>query len=418
MESYLAWIEECWDFLEQFKEIIIVPDNDASGTKYCKTVVPRLGSWRCKIASCPSFYIKQDGSKIPIKDINETLFLMGKEAVINMIANAADSPIPSLVDFSDVEEKDLSNIDGITTGLVSLDWELMRLFYGSFNILSGTPGSGKTSWLYQLICNSLDCGNGTWLFSRELPDHMTKNWIDFILAGPRNVNEYVSENGSCYWRVKYPVIKSINERYRGLLQLYRDDYSNAVEDIQSSMIDSARKYGTKLFVIDNLMTVDLHANESNKWDKQTEFVNWLISFAAKYDVCVLLVCHPRKLQYGQESMDMYDIAGTSNLVNLSHRGFGLRRVSKKEKEGIKNASGTGWKVPPCQFDVKLTVLKDRFRGRVGFELGMYYDPKSRRFFTSKSEYDHQYTWDTTHYTDEIPYPIPDESEVYGEIEGA
>ena len=184
------------------------------------------------------------------------------------------------------------------------------------------------------------------------------------------------------------------------------------------MIDSARKYGTKLFVIDNLMTVDLHANESNKWDKQTEFVNWLISFAAKYDVCVLLVCHPRKLQYGQESMDMYDIAGTSNLVNLSHRGVGLRRVSKKEKEGIKNASGTGWKVPPCQFDVKLTVLKDRFRGRVGFELGMYYDPKSRRFFTSQSEYDHQYTWDTTHYTDEIPYPIPDESEVYGEIEGA
>ena len=414
-DGNLAWIEECWDFLEQFKEIIIVPDNDPSGIKYCKNVVPRLGSWRCKVASCPSFYEDPEGKKHNIKDINETLYWMGKEAVVDMIANAADSPIPSLVDFSDIEEKDLSNIDGVNTGLIDLDRELMRLFYGSFNILSGTPGSGKTSWLYQLVCNATDNDIGVWLFSRELPDHMTKNWIDFLFAGPRNVNEYEASNGSKYYRVKPTSIKLMNERYRGLLHLYRDECSNAVEDIQTSMIDSARKYGSKLFIIDNLMTVDLHANDSNKWDKQTEFVNWLISFSAKFDVCVVLVCHPKKLQLGQADMDMYDVAGTSNLLNLAHRGFALRRIPKKEKVGIPNKSGNGWATPPYPFDVKLTIMKDRFRGRIGYELGMYYDMKSRRFFTSPQEYDHQYTWDTMQYTDQIEYPAADDTEVYGEI---
>lgn len=414
-DGNLAWIEECWDFLEQFKEIIIVPDNDPSGIKYCKNVVPRLGSWRCKVASCPSFYEDPEGKKHNIKDINETLYWMGEEAVVDMIANAADSPIPSLVDFSDIEEKDLSNIDGVNTGLIDLDRELMRLFYGSFNILSGTPGSGKTSWLYQLVCNATDNDIGVWLFSRELPDHMTKNWIDFLFAGPRNVNEYEASNGSKYYRVKPTAIKLINERYRGLLHLYRDECSNAVEDIQTSMIDSARKYGSKLFIIDNLMTVDLHANDSNKWDKQTEFVNWLISFSAKFDVCVVLVCHPKKLQLGQADMDMYDVAGTSNLLNLAHRGFALRRIPKKEKVGIPNKSGNGWATPPYPFDVKLTIMKDRFRGRIGYELGMYYDMKSRRFFTSPQEYDHQYTWDTMQYTDQIEYPAADDTEVYGEM---
>lgn len=415
-DGNLAWIEECWDFLEQFKEIIIVPDNDPSGIKYCKNVVPRLGSWRCKVASCPSFYEDPEGKKHNIKDINETLYWMGKEAVVDMIANAADSPIPSLIDFSDIEEKDLSNIDGVNTGLIDLDRELMRLFYGSFNILSGTPGSGKTSWLYQLVCNATDNDIGVWLFSRELPDHMTKNWIDFLFAGPRNVNEYEASNGSKYYRVKPTAIKLMNERYRGLLHLYRDECSNAVEDIQTSMIDSARKYGSKLFIIDNLMTVDLHANDNNKWDKQTEFVNWLISFSAKFDVCVVLVCHPKKLQLGQADMDMYDVAGTSNLLNLAHRGFALRRIPKKEKAGIPNKSGNGWATPPYPFDVKLTIMKDRFRGRIGYELGMYYDMKSRRFFTSPQEYDHQYTWDTTQYTDQIEYPVANDAEVYGEIQ--
>lgn len=417
-DQNFAWIEECFDWLEQFTEIVVCHDNDESGNKFVKEVVPRLGSWRCKIANCPEFYFNYENkTKRHIKDVNEVLYWYGKQGVIDMIASAADTPVPSLVDLADVEEKDLSVLDGIETGLVELDKQLMKLYYGTFNILSGTPGSGKTSWLYQLICNTLDQGLGAWVFSRELPDYMTKNWINFLFAGPRNVKQYSADNGAVYYRVTQAAKKAIDEAYRGKCYLYRDDFDNDVEALQTSMTDAARKYGCKLFIIDNLMTVNLHADDSNKYDKQTEFVNWLIHFSARFNVCTILVCHPRKLQAGQEELDMYDVAGSSNLVNLAHRGFGLKRINKKDKEGRRNKKGDGWEVPPCPYDVKLTVLKDRMRGRANFELGMYYDEKSRRFFSNPEEYDRQYSWDTTSYTNAIPYPVEDKTEeVYGRIE--
>lgn len=417
-DGNLAWIEECWSFLEQFKEIIVVPDNDESGAKYCKTVLPRLGSWRCKVAHCPDKFELPSGKVVKIKDVNETLVRYGKEAVVNMIANATDSPIPSVIDFSDVEEKDLSSMDGIETGIIGLDKEIMRLFYGTLQILSGVPGSGKTSWLYQVVCNALDQGVGAWLFSRELPSFMTKNWMGYLFAGPRNVKEYHAKNGAAYYKVTQDAKKLIDEHYRGLCHIYRDDYPNTVEDLQSSMEDSARKYGSKLFIIDNLMTVDLHADDANKFDRQTEFVNWLIQFSSKFDVCTILVAHPRKLQYGQDNMDMYDVAGTSNLVNLAHRGFGLKRVTPKEREGVRNRKGDGWDKPPCKYNVRLTVLKDRFRGKANLELGMYYDVASRRFFSSPEEYDHQYKWDANTYADTLEYPIDDSEvdEVCGKIQ--
>lgn len=415
-DGTLTWLEECFDWLEQFEQIIVCHDNDEPGYKFVKEVVPRLGSWRCKVANCPEYHIDLEKNlRTHIKDINEVLYWFGKQGVIDMIASAADTPVPSLVDLADVEERDLSMLDGICTGLVELDKQIMKLFYGTFNILSGTPGSGKTSWLYQLICNTLDQGLGAWVFSRELPDYMTKNWINFLFAGPRNVNQYAAENGAVYYRVTQAAKKAINDTYRGKCHLYRDDFNNDVESIQTSMTDAARKYGCKLFILDNLMTVNLHADDSNKYDKQTEFVNWLIQFSTKFNVCTILVCHPRKLQFGQEDLDMYDVAGTSNLVNLAHRGFGLKRISKKDKEGKRNKRGDGWEVPPCPYDVKLSVLKDRMRGRAGFELGMYYDEKSRRFFSSPEEYDYKYSWDTKQYADVLPYPVVDQTEeVFGE----
>ena len=46
-----SWIGECWDWLEQFKKIIIWSDNDSPGIKMRQECVRRLGSWR-------TFYIE------------------------------------------------------------------------------------------------------------------------------------------------------------------------------------------------------------------------------------------------------------------------------------------------------------------------------------------------------------------------
>lgn len=409
-----TWIQENWDWLEQFDNIIICSDNDEPGIKMQKECVYRLGSWRTKVVDIPQTVTSQfTGRKVAVKDINEVLYYCGKEAVVNLIANAKDTPVPSLIDFADVKEIDLSDIEGITVGINDIDKEIMRLFYSSLTILSGTPGSGKTSFLCQLAAQSIDQDKPVWMFSREMPDWLTKNWIEYILAGNRHITQFQSNNGAAYWKVNEDAKREISRHYREQLMIYRDQFSNKLQDLQTSMEDSARKYGSKLFIIDNLMTVDLDATSESMNEKQTEFVQWLIQFAMKYNVATVLVCHPRKLQPGVTNVGMYDISGTSNIINLAHRAFGLKRVTKAEKEGVRKLDNSGWKVKPVKYDVRFEIIKDRLRGKSNLEVGLYYDVPSRRFFTTPEEYEHQYLWDKNVYKDHLPYPITNDSEVFG-----
>ena len=51
---------------------------------------------------------------------------------------------------------------------------------------------------------------------------------------------------------------------------------------------------------------------------------------------------------------------------------------------------------------------------MGLSGGLYYDIPSRRFFSTPEEFDRQYAWDKTRYTDTLEYPIKaEEDEVLG-----
>ena len=47
----------------------------------------------------------------PIKDINDCLQTGGSEFVMQLISNAKDVPVKSVVDYSEIEELDVSKMD-------------------------------------------------------------------------------------------------------------------------------------------------------------------------------------------------------------------------------------------------------------------------------------------------------------------
>lgn len=415
-DANTQWVEKCWDFLEQFQSIIIVPDNDESGAKYAKNIVPRLGSWRCKIAHVPTTVERPDGTTIRIKDLNEALVRLGREATLEILTHAEDSPVASVDDLSDVEDIDLDEMDGVPTGILGLDRELIRLFYGTLTIVSGTPGSGKTSFLYQLICEALDQDINTWLFSAELPESMTKNWFNYILAGRRNIDTFTTNNGDTYYKVKRDAKTAINDYYKGRWFVYKDDYDNNLDALIDSMTDVVRKYGVKFLILDNFMCIDSNDDKyKDELKAQTDMIKKLIAFSKKYAVATILVCHPRKMLPGM-NVGIYDIAGTSNVINLAHRTIGLRRVKQEEKDNPeKMPKGKRWQV---NYDVIATIIKDRMRGRSDKDVGIWYDVPSRRFYTNDDEFDRQYRWDTNVYDTALPPPPRDnDNEVFGEVKG-
>ena len=403
----LHWIEECFDWLEQFDTIIICGDNDEPGIKMRKEAISRLGSWRCKYVKIPDYFEDSSG-KHKIKDANEVLYYMGAEALRNLILNADEAEVSSVINVSDIEDVDINEIDGVETGITELDHSLMRLFYGTLTVISGKPGAGKTSFLSQLICQSLEQDITPFFFSREMPNYLQRSWLYSIMAGPSYMEKHETTNGTEYYTVDKDIKEKINNYYNKKWFLYRDDASNKLDDIMISMENCLRKYGCKLFILDNLMTIDIGSDADSELKKQTETINQLIAFAIKWQCAVVLVCHPRKMAAG-EDVGIYDLSGTANIINLAHRSLSLRRIDN-EKES-------------SNYNVKLTIIKDRLFGRSNKHIDLYYDVPSRRFYTNNNEYNYHYRWekenklqtknlDNIHFTEQKDNS---EEEVYGDI---
>ena len=71
---------------------------------------------------------------------------------------------------------------------------------------------------------------------------------------------------------------------------------NQAKSILKVFTMAARRYGCKLYLVDNMMTSLSDADEEMR--AQAVFVNALKKFAVRYSVHVLIVAHPRKTRMG------------------------------------------------------------------------------------------------------------------------
>lgn len=400
----LKWIEENWDFLQGFDTIIIAGDADKAGQKMVKEACARLSFTNVKYLEYPKEYIKygEDNeilSRVAIKDANEVLQKFGASYLFNLVLNAKETPIDFVVKMSNVEEMNVYEMDGIEVGIKKLDDELIKIFCGGITIVTGKASAGKTTFLNQIALSAMDSGMPVFLFSRELVNAMSKDWYKTVGAGMRNMHqvEIVDKRTGKLrkiWVVNKEAKSQMDEYYKDMLYVYRDDGSNEAECLLNTMEQLARRRGVKCFLIDNLMTVLLPEDkEGGVNGAQTKFISDLTRFAMKYNAIVVLVAHPRKTQSGQE-IGLDDVSGSMNIVNLAVRTIGLRRVTDKEKEDENNKYHN--------YDVVITSVKDRIFGSTA-EIPCHYSKPTRRFFSNPTEWDRRYKWDRKVYQDPLDY---------------
>lgn len=202
-------------------------------------------------------------------------------------------------------------------------------------------------------------------------------------------------NGKEFYVVDEEAKRQITSHYDDMFYIYKDEEENSEDKLFESMELCATKKGIRLFIIDNLMTVQLKADGSDTNKAQTDFMNRLIKFSMKYDVAVFCICHPRKLQSGAD-IGLFDIAGSQNISNLATRTIGLKRVSEDQKNNKSNKY--------YGYDVIISVIKDRIFGSTK-EIPVYYDKICRRFYSNYEEFDWIYGWDKKPYYGRLHYPI-------------
>ena len=107
------------------------------------------------------------------------------------------------------------------------------------------------------------------------------------------------------------------------------------ESIINVFTQAARKYNSKLFLIDNLMTSV--ADSEDEWRAQAVFVNEIKRFATHYQAHVLLVCHPRKTKAG-DPITKADVSGSSAITNLCDNAIVIKKpdleIIKNRREGL------------------------------------------------------------------------------------
>ena len=305
--------------------------------------------------------------------------------------------------MSDIKKVDLSDIENMKTGFNELDRLIVGLYVGEVSIISGNNSSGKSSWINTIILNIIQQGKKVALWSGELPATILKIWILNVAAG-KNYLRLSNKNDG-----KYYTPNNISERIcswmDGKFFLYNNEYTNKWEQIFHDM-EELCSIGVKLFILDNLFSLDIDIFDGDKNNKQKELILNICKFAKSKKVHLILVAHPRKVT---TLLRKTDISGSSDLTNAVDNVFIVHRVN----DDFMKAGADFWgkkKVDDLAgFGNCVEIAKNRMYGVVDSICGMYYEVESRRFKNSNEEYIH-YGWEEQGSQQSIPYEQPKEQQ--------
>lgn len=352
VNSTNEWITNNWTFIEQFEEVIIWFDNDEPGIKGAREVFNRLPNASVKIVRCEV-----------ANDINELLHKYGKLAVLKQIEKASTPVLEGVATLDMIEDFDVHEAETLKTGIDYIDEKLIGMVFGSLNVLSGRNGSGKSTILNQIyIAEAIAQGYKTFLFSGELIGGNVKYWLLQTLANEEQFAEYTAKDGHKYKKVTIQSKEKIVNDMKDRFFLYdSDDYR--IEAIIEKMTILAKRYGVRVFVIDNLMTVE--SSLKDKYEAETDIVKKLKNFAKKYNALVHLVAHPRKSMNNEIEKD--DVAGSANITNLADYVTTISRA----KDDV------------AEYDAILKILKNRHTG-VNVGKRLMFNIERKRFYSGET----------------------------------
>ena len=387
-----TWVPYCWDFLGQFKTLIVFGDHENDHITLLDEMSSRFhGTVK---------HVRPEDYK-GHKDANEILLAEGVDAIRAAVAGAVPVENPLIKPLASVTRKDWTDVTHFESGLESLDKMIGGLYLGQLVILTGKRGLGKSTLASQIGLHAIKADLPTFFYSGELNDWQFQSWFERQAAGRQHIRAEKTGTGFVRYTVDKHYEHDIVQWYDGMAYIYdnklllSDDNDNTEEEALIDTLKTAiRQYGCKVLFIDNLMTAMTDDMTGDLYRQQSEFVKKLAVIAKAYEVLVILIAHPRKSQAGS-SFDNDDIAGSANITNLADLVLDYRKPTQKEAAtpGIVR---------------KLAVTKNRINGRTDSIL-LYFDEQAKRIAETESGLDFAIGWEDkkgfegVEQNDELPF---------------
>jgi len=344
--SDLSWIENCFDWLEEIPLIILIADNDKAGEEFIANTIIRYGSEKMAISTVPKQH----------NDVNELLVAEGIDNVLKCIKTYRLVGNESAISLSSIKVN--RELESIPTGFHSLSHILEGFRLNELTILTGENGSGKSTFLGQILLNIVEGGYKAGVFSAELSHNQYKSWILSQACNQSDLVEYRNKYGKIKYIPKDYAVKKIDKWFDDNAYLY-DSTKSSVETkaVLKSFSYLYRRLGVKFFVIDNFLTLGKSNYGANELKQETEAIVDMVNFVKKYPVHIILVAHPNK----SEIVSKKSIAGSGNITNLADNVLIVHRMKKGGDH-----------------DMNLEIVKNREAGDLG-EVKMIFDKATRRF---------------------------------------
>ena len=305
------WIQNDWEFLQDFERIYLSLDMDDTGRKATASVLERLGIERCWLVTLPE------------KDANEVLMKHGADALKKAVAEAKQQELENLRNAAhyaqQVQDVLFPASHDETPEGVPMPWKLSG---GDFHwrthevtIITGFNGSGKTVLLNWLLLHFAQYEKRAFVASLEVPPVQNLRVLVSQCVGdqkpesPEHLNAVMGFLAKGFWY------------YDHQGQLNRKDLLKAMEY-------SFRRYGTTIFVIDSLMKCGLSADDYNG---QKATLDDLTDFSARWPVHIFLVAHSRKQDDESKRAGKMDVKGAGEITDMAHNVWTVFRNKKKER---------------------------------------------------------------------------------------
>lgn len=378
-----TWIDTCHDFLNEYGEIAIIGDNDEPGKEMIEELSKKLES----SVFHPNWELYES-----CKDTNEILFRHGASRIKEIMDSVKLIPVVGLINIADIVPIDITQIKRTMSGIPSLDKMTGGLYMGDLNVWTGKRGEGKSTLLTQMMLGAVEQGYNVCVYSGEIPAERFQYGLYLQAAGFYVCEKTDEATGKTVSYVPKKYFKQINDWLNYRMWLYDSQVvdSDEGESIIRVFEQAYRRYDCRVFMVDNLMTVQTSKNESDFYQSQADFTIKLRNWAKKLNVCVHLVVHPRKTN-GKYVSDNDEVGGRSTITDIACAAFSIRRLS--ESEAHENG---------C--DSIITCMKNRMYGERG-NVQLNFINKSRTFY-QPGHPEPRFSWDidTDEKQDEMEEP--------------
>lgn len=303
-----SWIENEYDRLAVYDEIILALDNDKAGAQAVAEIVKRLGRERVRVATLPG------------KDANQCLIDGVPAAAIDKAIKEAKSQDPenlhSAADYEDAVWAEFQRAANGEAGLM-LPWGKggdLVLRAGETSLWAGINGHGKSQVVGQVVIHATVNDKRACVASMEfLPPKLLRR-LQVQAIGKRMPTEAQSRMCSKAWRDSLWVFDATGP--------------NKDATILEAFGYAARRYGVELFVIDNLAKLGI---AEDNYAGQADFVNRLTEFSRTYNVHCILVAHVKKTDKGENAPpEKGDVKGSGGITDLVDTVVAIWRNKPKE----------------------------------------------------------------------------------------